>query len=113
MRSKWDDAAFERLILEWKINNFIRFTLMQRPMRMVLGSVVRTPLQQRRQFKRKRIHHEWRIKKCWRRRNGMSWWCAVMRKIREEVRGHADQQFEILISAATMVAEYRMKKTGR
>ena len=111
MRSKW--KAFERLILEWKINNFIRFTLMQRPMRMVLGSVVRTPIQQRRQFKRKRIHHEWRIKKRWRRRNGMSWWRAVMREIREEVRGHVDQQFANLVSTTTMLVEIKMKEAGR
>lgn len=111
MRSKL--KAFERLILEWKINNFIRFTLMQRPMRLSSGTATRTPAQQRRQFKRKRIHREWKIKKCWRRRNGMSWWRSVMRKIREEVRGHADQQFANLVSTTTMFLEIKMKKTGR
>ena len=107
------NSAFDRLILEWRINNFIRFALVQRPIRLVLGPVVRLPGQQRRQFKRKRVHWEWKIKKRWRRRNGMSWWRAVMREIREEVRGHADQQFANLVSITTMLVELKMKEAGR
>lgn len=101
------------VVREVATNNLIRRALFLSPIKIRFGPVARTPRQQRRHFKKKRIHREWKIKRLWRRRNGMSWWRAWTAKIRMEVSGHRDEVFASLVSIATVLAETKMKKTGR
>ena len=99
---------WEWIFREVRTNNIVRAILLQRPARIRQGPVARTPRQQRRHFKKKRIHKEWRVKRKWANRKDIRMW---KRQVDEFKTKYFLDTMVKLTSA--IYASQQLKKNGR